>query len=392
MKKIILALSLFGAIHAGAQNQIVDVLAAIESNSSELKASAQVALGQKAAASAQNTLADPNLGFSHLWGTESAQDRKYEISVSQSFDFPSLYLNRNRLKGMKHTLYDTQLASQRQQILLQAKELCLQVVYLNRHIELAKKRQAAADQLATLYRSRLESGDANIIDVNKIEIEQLNVATAYTRLVNERNACLARLQVMNGGEPITGIEGLTEYPVEELPASFEDWKAQALQSAPELQLFQQSNQIAEQEISLSKGGWLPRFELGYRHAYELGDRFNGLSIGVSIPIFANRKQVKIARAQAVAETFVADYQTLQASEVLQTAYQEALSLKANLDRYTSLTSRNQFQLLQKALTAGQISMVEYLVDATQLYEAFENQLSLEYEYRLRLARLYKYNL
>ncbi len=392
MKKIILALSLLTAISVGAQNQIADILTAIETNNGELKASAQVALGQKAAASAQNTLADPSFGFSHLWGAESAKDRKYEISVSQSFDFPSLYVNRHELKGLKHTLYDTQLASQRQQVLLQAKELCLQVVYLNRHIELAKKRQDAADQLATLYRSRLESGDANIIDVNKIEIEQLNVATNYTRLVNERNACLARLQVMNGGEPILGLDGMTEYPAEELPASFEEWKVQALQMAPELQLFRQNNQIAEREISLSKGGWLPRFELGYRHAYELGDHFNGLTVGVSIPLFANRKQVKVARAQAVAETFTADYQTLQVGEALQTAYQEAVSLKANLDRYTTLTSRNQFQLLQKALTAGQISMVEYLVDATQLYEAFENQLSLEYEYHLRLARLYKYSL
>ncbi len=392
MRKIVWAFLLLTISYATAQTSIADVLTSIEVNNSELKASAQVVLGQKASASAQNSLADPNFGFSHLWGTESAQDRKYEISVSQAFDFPSLYVNRHQLKGMKQTLYDTQLASQRQQILLQAKELCLQVVYLNRHIELAQKRQEAADQLAKLYRGRLESGDANIIDVNKIEIEQLNVATNYTRLVNERNACLARLQVMNGGEAIAGLDALTEYVAEELPASFEEWKAQTLQMAPELQLLRQNNEIAEREISLSKAGWLPRFELGYRHAYELGDRFNGLTVGVSIPLFANRKQVKIARAQAVAETFAGNYQALQAEEGLQTAYEEAISLKANLDRYTTLTSRNQFQLLQKTLTAGQISMVEYLVDATQLYEAFENQLSLEYEYHLRLARLYKYSL
>ncbi len=392
MKKIVWAFLLLAVTSAGAQTSIADVLTSIEANNSELKALAQVVLGQKATASAQNSLVDPTVGFSHLWGAESAQNRKYEISVSQAFDFPSLYVNRNQLKGMKHTLYDTQLASQRQQILLQTKELCLQIVYLNRHIELAQKRQEAADQLAKLYRSRLESGDANIIDVNKIEIEQLNVATNYTRLVNERNACLARLQVMNGGKAIVGLDALTEYPAEELPASFEEWKSQTLQMAPELQLFRQNNEIAEREISLSKAGWLPRFELGYRHSYELGDRFNGLTVGVSIPLFANRKQVKIARAQAVAESFTGNYQALQAEEALQTAYKEAVSLKANLDRYTTLTSRNQFQLLQKALTVGQISMVEYLVDATQLYEAFENQLSLEYEYRLRLARLYKYNL
>ncbi len=392
MKKIVWILSLLAVVHTGAQTRIADVLSLIENNNDELKASAQVVLGQKATASAENSLEDPTFGFSHLWGQNSVQDRKYEISVSQTFDFPSVYVSRNRLKGLKYTLYDTQQVMQRQQVLLQAKELCLQVVYLNRHIELAEKRQEAADRLAALYRNRLESGEANILDVNKIEIEQLNVATAYTRLVNERNACLARLQVMNGGEAIPGLESLVEYTAEELPASFEEWKEQTLQSAPELQLFRQNNRIAEKEISLSKAGWIPRFELGYRHAYELGERFNGLTVGVSIPLFANRKQVKIARAQAIAETFTADYQTLQVSEALQTAYQEAISLKANLDRYSRLASSNQFQELQTALTAWQISMVESMRDATQFYEAFENQLSLEYEYHLRLARLYKYSL
>ena len=57
-----------------------------------------------------------------------------------------------------------------------------------------------------------------------------------------------------------------------------------------------------------------------------------------------------------------------------------------------MTRQNNLGLLQKALAAGKISMVEYLVDATQLYEAFDNRLSLEYEYQLRLARLYKFEL
>lgn len=393
MRNSFLCLFVFAVANIGAQNNMADILASIETNNPELKAGAQIVLSQKAEVSSQNTLEDPNFEFEHLWGADNAKDRKYDISVSQSFDFPSLYVQRNKIGNLKRNLYDGQQAVLRQQILLQAKELCLQVIYLNRCIRLGNERQAAADELVKLYRERLTSGDANILDVNKIEIEQLNITTSNIQRRNELAACLAQLQALNGGEPLNLAESaLTEYSDRELPASFDDLKEQALQSDPELQMLRQENQIAGKEVSLNRAGWLPKFELGYRHAYELGERFNGLSVGVSIPLFANRKKVKIAKAQAVAGSFTVNNKELQTLAALQSSYNEAVALKDNRERYELLTRQNNFELLQKALASGKISMVEYLVDATQLYEAFENKLSLEYEYQLRLARMYKFEL
>ncbi len=386
---LLCALTLSGA---GAQNNMADILSCIEANNPQLKAGAQMVLSQKAEVSSQNSLADPTFELEHLWGAQNAGDRKYDITVLQSFDFPSLYVQRNRVGNLKRSLYDGQQTLLRQQVLLQAKELCLRIVYLNRCIELSDKRLAAADELARLYRGKLESGDAAILDVNKIEIEQLNVTTANTRLRNELATCLAQLRALNGGESL-GVELSTlTYPEAVLPASFDELKTQALQADPELQLLRQESLIADKSVALNRSGWLPKFELGYRHAYELGERFNGFAVGVSIPLFANRKKVKMAKAQALAGTFAVNNREQQALAELQSAYDEAVTLQRNHARYDLLTRQNNLGLLQKALAAGKISMVEYLVDATQLYEAFDNRLSLEYEYQLRLARLYKFEL
>lgn len=393
MRKSFFLIFLFAVANMEAQHNWTDILSAIELNNPQLKAGAQIVLSQKAEVSSQNTLEDPNFEFAHLWGTENSSDRKYDISVSQSFDFPSLYFQRNQIGDLKRSLYDEQQASLRQQILLQAKELCLRIVYLNRCIALGDERQAAADKLAELYRGKLASGDANILDVNKIEIEQLNVTTNNTRLRNELASCLSQLRVLNGGEPLPVEDSvLVNYADDILPTSFDELKSQALEADPELRMLRQENLIADKSVSLNRAGWLPKFELGYRHAYELGERFNGLSVGISIPLFANRKKVKIAKAQALAGTFSVGDKELQTITELQTLYNEAVTLKENHARYDLLVRQNNFGLLQKALAAGKISMVEYLVDATQLYEAFENQLSLEYEYRLRLARMYKFAL
>lgn len=386
---LLCALTLSGA---GAQNNMADILSCIEANNPQLKAGAQMVLSQKAEVSSQNSLADPTFELEHLWGAQNAGDRKYDITVLQSFDFPSLYVQRNRVGNLKRSLYDGQQTLLRQQVLLQAKELCLRIVYLNRCIELSDKRLAAADELARLYRGKLESGDAAILDVNKIEIEQLNVTTANTRLRNELSTCLAQLRALNGGESLDVELSALTYPEAVLPASFDELKKQALQADPELQLLRQESLIADKSVALNRSGWLPKFELGYRHAYELGERFNGFAVGVSIPLFANRKKVKMAKAQALAGTFTVNNREQQALAELQSAYDEAVTLKQNHARYDLLTRQNNLGLLQKALSAGKISMVEYLVDATQLYEAFDNRLSLEYEYQLRLARLYKFEL
>lgn len=386
---LLCALTLSGA---GAQNNMADILSCIEANNPQLKAGAQMVLSQKAEVSSQNSLADPTFELEHLWGAQNAGDRKYDITVLQSFDFPSLYVQRNRVGNLKRSLYDGQQTLLRQQVLLQAKELCLRIVYLNRCIELSDKRLAAADELARLYRGKLESGDAAILDVNKIEIEQLNVTTANTRLRNELAICLAQLRALNGGESLDVELSTLTYPEAVLPASFDELKTQALQADPELQLLRQESLIADKSVALNRSGWLPKFELGYRHAYELGERFNGFAVGVSIPLFANRKKVKMAKAQALAGTFAVNNREQQALAELQSAYDEAVTLQRNHARYDLLTRQNNLGLLQKALAAGKISMVEYLVDATQLYEAFDNRLSLEYEYQLRLARLYKFEL
>ena len=148
MRKSFFLIFLFAVANMEAQHNWTDILSTIELNNPQLKAGAQIVLSQKAEVSSQNTLEDPNFEFAHLWGTENSSDRKYDISVSQSFDFPSLYFQRNQIGDLKRSLYDEQQASLRQQILLQAKELCLRIVYLNRCIALGDERPAGRGRQA----------------------------------------------------------------------------------------------------------------------------------------------------------------------------------------------------------------------------------------------------
>ena len=55
-----------------------------------------------------------------------------------------------------------------------------------------------------------------------------------------------------------------------------------------------------------------------------------------------------------------------------------------------LDRQNNLQLLNKAVIAGQISLIAYFVDVQSYYQSLQNYLQLQNEYQKALAKLYQY--
>ncbi len=139
---------------------------------------------------------------------------------------------------------------------------------------------------------------------------------------------------------------------------------------------------------------LPSFELGYRmNPSSGGERFNGFLVGISIPLFSNRNNVKQAKAQNLyTDLQLESTMTAVENELLQ-LYNQSVALKTSIDEYGEvLESQNNLALLNKAIQAGQISMIEYFVDVTTLYQSMQNHMQLQNEYQKVMAQLYKFKL
>ena len=94
---IIIFLSFFTLIGIRAQNNIEEVLRNIESNNKALKANTQLSQSKKLEASVGNTLPDPNIAYDHLWSNPKTLGTSRELTISQGYDFPTVYINRNKL-------------------------------------------------------------------------------------------------------------------------------------------------------------------------------------------------------------------------------------------------------------------------------------------------------
>lgn len=217
------------------------------------------------------------------------------------------------MNRLKTGALDAQAATMRQQILLQAKEVCLDIIMLQQQQELLDARLKNAEELAAMYAQRLSNGDANALETNKINLELLNVRTESRMNSTALNNKIKELLVLNGNQPLTPGNnlsenpaiptaqalGLTDYPIVPLPADFYQVCNEQLAADPSLQSFDNESAAARKFISASKQGWLPKLELGYRRNTESGHPLNGVVVGFSFPLFANKGKVKIAKAQAM---------------------------------------------------------------------------------------------
>lgn len=315
-----------------------------------------------------------------------------EFVASQSFDFPSLYVQRNKLTHAMGRLLDRQGASLRQQILLQAKEICLDLVLLNQQQQLLDLRLQNARQLSELYAMRLQNGDATILETNKIDLELLNAKNEARMNESLRKTRLQELMALNGGIPLA-FDDTTYTQVETLP-TFANLQAEAMQANPELLQLQSEQAVASRQISVNKAKGLPAFEVGYRlNTATGGERFNGFLVGMSIPMFSNRNYIKQARAQQRYVDLQMEQTYMSVNNTLQQLYNQAESVKRSMDEYAQvLKSQQNLALLNKAIQAGQISMIEYFVDVSTLYESMQNYMQLQNEYQKLVAQLYQYQL
>ena len=393
MKRFILTIALVSsAMVAGAQTSIEEVLRSIETNNKELQANRQMVTAQKLEAKLDNNLPDPSVSYTHQYGNKEGMGIQGELVASQSFDFPTVYVQKNKLSKAKGEGFDRQSAEIRQQILLQAKEVCLDLVLLNQQKNLLDIRRQNAEQLSALYETRLQNGDANVLEVNKINLELLNAKNEARMNEAARMAKLHELAMLNGGIEINFTD--TAYLPVENPLSFVDLKQEAIPANRQLLSLQSEKAAALRQLSVSKSLNLPGFELGYRlNTATGGERFNGFLVGISIPLFSNRNHVKQAKAQSLYTDLQLESATATIESDLLRLYNQSVALKTSIDEYSEvLKSQNNLALLNKAIQAGQISMIEYFVDVTTLYQSMQNHMQLQNEYQKVMAQLYKFKL
>ena len=386
MKKILITIAL--CIPMGMQAQSIEqVLQSIEQNNKELQSQVQLSKAQKMENRTANNLSDPTVSYSSFYKNGAGPGHGTEFVTSQGFDFPTQYITRNRQADLANEALDKKQQAVRRDILLKAKTLCLDLVLLNQEYALMEIRQKNADELEALYAKRLEEGDANILEVNKIKMERMNVQSEVAQNNAAHRAALQSLLAMNGNMPLEFTSA--QYPQVKEINDLNALKDQVIASDFNLQALSFATKAAEKQVSVDKQNWLPKLEAGFRRNTDSEASMNGFMVGGSIPLFSNRKKVQIAKAQAISAQLMQEEAKLQVENNLMALYNEMQQLKEAMNTFDVPLMYQSLDLLKEALKEGEISLVEYFVEAESVYKNLQARMQLENQYQKVMADIYK---
>ena len=375
MKRFLIAVSfVLMAFTASADNSADDVLKQIAQNNLTLRALQHDNEADVLDIKAENSLDGLSVEYSPFFRSGYSGVAESELVVSQEIQFPTKYADRNKQAMMQKSVGGKMYEKNRRDILLEAEQLCLDIIRLNMTMTMLDQRLKNSETLHQMYDKRMAAGDANILEVNKVKLDCMEVQTMVSEAQNERMLLLQQLQQLNGGKPVT-IDS-EKFPEFQPIKDFESYKALYLASDADIQMAETMLKSADMNVKMQKRGWLPNISFGYRRNTEQKEGVNGLMVGVSFPLYSNSKRIKAARERRQSAELQVEQARKDAESQLQSGYQQLVGLQQVLDHSDVKMMQESIVLFSKALQHGEINALDYYTEVNSIYEKLQRHIDI----------------
>ena len=386
---IFIVISLIWQVNVNAQLSIDQVIKQVEANNVHLLSMKQYADAEKLENQTGLYPQNPEVGFNYLWGDPAVSGNRKDFSISQTFDFPSAYIHKSAIADLRNNQSDIKYLHDLLKLRHETRLVCIDLVYFNSAISEANRRIENARLVADAFKLKFNSGDANIIEYNKAQLDLLNAQKQLEALLLEKDKLLLTLTQLNNGIPIEFNN--TNYEVSVIDADFDEWYKSVEPKNPDLRWIQQEYDIINRQVSLNSALALPKVSVGYMSESLPIEKFNGLTMGITIPLFENKYTVKSSKARLSALQSLQKDNKLTFYYEMKSKYNSAVRLAENVNNYRSnLSLFNNSKLLKKALDAGEISLLDYILELSLYYDSLDQLLQLEKERNKADAELLLY--
>lgn len=374
------------------QSTAIDsILKQVEQNNQELKALSEYVKSKSLELKSENNLPDPQLGVYYLpFGEHSTGDYS-EFQISQSFEFPTVYIARNSLIDEQSNQLNLDYQLKKLEILSIAKDHCLNLIYLNKRLATENLRVDQAKQVFIQVQKLFEKEQVGVLELNKAKVIWMQEQFKVQQIESDIKNVKLLLANLNGGNEINFT--VREYRNSMiLPSKDSIWKERQIQD-PELVKLKQQELIAQQALNLAKNKGLPNLTAGYNSQGVAGERFSGVYAGLSIPLWSNRNKVKAAEAQVTFHQSFTSAKTLQVLAEFEKQYYDYEIMVAKFQEYkATLSGLNSDELLFQAYQLGELSFIEYYMELQFYRQAYDSMLEMQYQLYISQNQLLKHQL
>lgn len=249
----------------------------------------------------------PKTSVDGQYGQFNSYSKDNSFTVSQSFAFPSVYVNQQRLAGANIKNSEWQLKSSQIEIATQVKQVYSQLTYFYSKYKLGLYQDSLFSGFRRAAELRAKAGETNRLEMitarsQSLEVQnQLQQLKADIGILNRQLAILLNVntQLSPADTVLTGIEFV---PLTD---------STSLKANPFLGEINQQIEIVRLEKKLEQSRALPDFNVGYfsqtmqgttdvnglPRIFGAGDRFAGIQAGITIPLWYAPFSAKIKAAR-----------------------------------------------------------------------------------------------
>ena len=359
---------------------------ALANNKNIQAASQQIKQQQQLLKSAFNL---PNPDF--FW--ESPTGNFYTGSITQSFEFPTVYSNQYRLQKQQVGV------SQKEKQLTEAElKYRVRVLYLEAQFADALTKQFYIQD--TLYEKiklsairQFNAGQIDYLQQTFTETQYGEFHNLYMQTVTRAKTLKAQLQWITGIKDSIAVEPMLINPSQPPFAFMPD--SAALVSNPSIQLLQQQQIVAKQNIVLQKSKALPGLAFGYFNQGERDTKWNNrFRFGITIPLWYGQYRGNINAAKTWQQVLQNKQEGLQQelSAQLINANSEMQTNWQSVQYYQQTGLRKAQEVIttsQRFFISGEIDYISLMRNSNDAYSTYQKYLEAIKSYNLSVIN-YQY--
>lgn len=364
---------LLSSLPLSAQSGLDAVTDSVLAYNTTLKALRAQLTAENAATRADLSLDDTNVDFGFLWGGPRSLGERKDFSVSQSIDVPTLTGAKRSWARSRNVLAQSRYHARAAEIVVEARQACIDVIYYNATVRLLEEKHQNLETMSRLVQKETEYGRSDALALRAARLELAAIEGELRQSEAERRGAMATIERLCGGHGVTLTD--TVFPDVTTPQSFEALWAAVLTNHPGLAAISAEVREAGLSVKVARQNRLPRLSVGFMGEYLAGERYQGPTIGLSLPLFGGGRRARQAIAeQAAAESRLADAEE-QVRGNLKEKYERAEALKALAAHYDeALGEADNASPLGTALQSGRITMADFLVAHRSLFELRQKRL------------------
>lgn len=338
---------------------------------------------------------DPSLSAAYYWGSPAEIGKRWDLSVTQSFEFPTVYKHKSQYRDFQSSSVEGVTYVRLKDLVARLQTICSDLVYQNALVVFFSACEERMEQMASMYGQRMRTGDCSILDYNRSQMELSSVSNRLNLAIADRDYLLDELQTFNGGMPVIFIQDTFDLSVSDPTGACGGYvvrrmggNADSVRYPGRLALLRHEYLRDSMQVVLARDNWIPKFDVGYASENVVGETFRGVTFGLSLPFWNNRREVASARCRAQSSQL-----SLQAEIGNSLLQRVQLMKKADAQRRNIQLLRAHFaefdsqELLRKALDAGEISLESYLQQVDFYSDAWLQLLEAQHLLDLTILQL-----